>query len=296
MPRSCRDLGFALTASVLTGCLLTSDFEGITTPQDSTVPAPDAPVMPAADARLPQGDTSPPVLADARADADATADAAAAFRPTPCIGRRECLGFDEALPSSVSGWYVDQQGGGTTSYDSTTFATGPGALRARFTVLPRPGVPDHALLYKNVVASEPATQLFWGFDARLGACPGNAATGAAVTLSSLQLGSGSVYGLVSSSEGDLLVVDRGAEAGPSNFALPLLPRNEWLHLDFAIAMSASDTTFRVALNGIELRTVAINVDTPSASTLLNVGILTQDPVEECVTHFDNYYFDPSAPP
>lgn len=287
-----REVWFALSVGMLTGCLLTSDFDGISTPEQPSVPANDAQVVVPNDAPLtpPEADTSvPPVLVDA-SSGDAAPDAAdaAIWQPTPCTGRLECLSFDDALPSfDETGWRLDQAGSGLVLYDP-----GPGAMHAYLSKDTTTDTDSRAVLYKNSNTVTPSAQFFWGFDARFTACPGNDVTGDAVTLSSLQPASGALYGLASATEGDLLVVVPVDVSQPAiNFALPALPRDRWMHLDFAVEMSTDATAFRIALDGVELRSVVVAGDAPSTSTLLNVGVLAKKPADECDAVFDNYYFD-----
>src|SRR5699024_2938978 len=89
----------ASSALVLGGCLLTSDFDGITG-------------------------------GAASAEAGAAEPDAGPWTPTPCVGKLECLGFDEPT-TEPNGWQIDRTASGNGQIERTAddVAIGPGALR-----------------------------------------------------------------------------------------------------------------------------------------------------------------------
>lgn len=287
-----RELTVAGAAAALTGCLLTSDFDGIA----SGTVAPDARATPPPDSSAPPLDAAGR-SSDAADDASVISDAADARGPAtpwPCTGRFECLTFESALPGTDTGWYTQQTRGGTVSHDTVTFASGAGALRARIAADPTAAEPNAALLYKTVTHDTPVGHLLWGFDANLGACASTLST-QSFTLAAIGPGGSAVYGVVAAAEGDLIVVRPDADAGPVlNYTMPALPRGAWLHLDFDLRLGSIESTFRVVLDGVLVRELVLPAAPPSDATLLNVGLYATSPTEACDAVYDNYYFDRSA--
>lgn len=283
--RSRRDIAIALMAAVVSGCLLTSNFDDIA---GSSVEASDTPR--AADGEPTEAGASSGAPTDA---ATPPSDGAqSAWAAVPCRGRELCLSFDEGeLPPA--GWDIELQSNGQLARSTTLFATPPAALHARVSRDFDAG--QHgALLFRTVLTDAPARELRWGFDAFVSSCSsgvGNDGQGS-ITFSALQPSDAAIFGLVVAATADHLAYTPTAGGAPTLYDLPQrLPRGAWFHLDFELAMASSATIMRVALDGALLRAVTYPGVIASSSILLNVGLRATSPIQDCEAVYDEYYFE-----
>jgi hypothetical protein len=249
----------------VSGCLLTSDFDGVVG------------VRPAEAGQL-VGD------AGGDAGADATAEAAAT---SPCATGTHvvCTDFDTAGAGfPVPGWNNVAHDGGVLTLDNTTAVSKPLSLHAR---ADGAGTPQ-AYLYRQVFLAT-FTTLTVNVDIRIVACPPQ---GKSLTAIYVEPSAKTSFGFVFLSSGVQAV---GAAVNGANTFFQLqqqVPDQTWSHLVYRILLKdASTSHLTVTVDGKP----SVDTDAPGgamkSTVLLNLGLLGDAAPKGCEVQFDNYVLD-----
>lgn len=267
-------VGMAIGALLGGGCLLTSDFDGLSADGESeggdgssTVPT--APASSSSSGSAPQPEVD-----------GGDADAPRPWSSVPCLGKLVCLNFDEGnVPPPP--WSQRVIGGGDLQA-SSTYASAPFALDVELADVGS-GIHE-AILYRSI--SVDSLRSRWGFDAIVYEC--NAALDAGGVQEDVMLAASSLQGgtrveLTLGPSSDQLVID--------TLRAPLrarLPQNRWFHLDVLLETNR----FEVLVDGVSQVTGFMpDGATASMQPKLELGLHATAPFGLCRVTFDNFYFE-----
>jgi hypothetical protein len=257
-------VGAALAATSVTGCLLTSDFDGIAgTPPPPVVDAGDTSVVDATDPNT-----------------------------FPCLPGAHliCSNFDEG-PLENSGWIADRNGPGSrAALDNTLFHSPSAAFHSTI------GMAATGIKTGGILRQTPAIgvfkELIFAFDIRMIACMSQG-SGGSITLAAIQPSDAIAFGIVLLDTNQYSFAEVDLKTGkftPSPFNTQL-KLNTWTRMTIKISLSTSAAHAVVTLDGATVVDADQTPGQASPSVLLNIGANATGPIAGCDVLYDNVTFD-----
>ncbi len=255
----------ASAAGAASGCLLTSNFDGVVGSRPADGGAGDG--------------------GDGRGDGGDAGAAEAAVSPCASGTHVVCTDFDMGTGGfPVPGWNNSALDGGVLTLDNTTSVTAPLSLHARIDGASSP----EAYIYRQVFLPT-FTALTVSVDMRIVACPPQ---GKSVTIVYVEPSAKASFGLVFLSSG-VQAVGAGINGAFTFFQLEQqVPDQTWSHLVYRILLKdASTSHLTLTVDGKK----SVDTDAPGGalktSVLLNLGLLGNAAPKGCEVQFDNYVLD-----